>query len=831
VLFRSNIKNKKMEEITINDNDISLNLVCNVPVIKKSANRKRQQTKRISSKPADEADIGAIDDNSSSVAAPQQVFNATDTLQPSSVRIQAPVVKSKDMDTFRPTPTTSGSSLVSTSNNNNKNNIAVEQEERAKYMAQYHARPLEMDRRANAMLHIRPSHSSTRIFEKDTTFEQLGVNPRFVPALTRMSFHQPTSIQRDAIPKLLVSSTNNNSSSSFCIQCETGSGKTIAYILPILQSIVNSLEEEKKRSSSRTDMGTRAIIICPTRELATQTFRFTSNLLQHSYPYIVSGCLSGGEKRKSEKAKLRKGITILFATPGRLLDHFTKTECFTSSVKKGPLSWFVLDEVDRLLDMGLKGQIQEIVQRLCGIYKSLSPNWKSILVSATFPPAVLTLAKSILGDEKEGQTMQWSTPIGQDSNTTTTHTGQILMKKDQDYSHAAPHQLSQLYMVVSSKLRLAALTSFLVARVKKGHSVIVFLSTCDSVDFHYALFTKMKPIVSTTSAAGKTNNGIFGTPLLKLHGNINPSERQQVLQKLCSTTTSSYILFATDVAARGLNLGNQLDWIVQYDAPCEVTDYVHRVGRSARAGNAGHAILFLLPTEQEYVTVLKSHGLGENITALSLSATLQTAAKLCPTVLLDDINNSGDVDVDGSTGQHTNVKDSKRNRSGEAFAAGILRRFEECVLQDSKSAQKDSTSKRADNSDPKEDNLLSLARQAFRSYIRAYPTKEKSVRHIFSSRALHLGHVARSFALKESPIAVNKTIAKKSGAKNNKKRDNSHFAFDNISSKKQMKLVLRNDDKKMEGTDKATSAKQLRQNKAAMISAAWQSEKELGEFG
>ena len=201
------------------------------------------------------------------------------------------------------------------------------------------------------------------------------------------------------------------------------------------------------------------------------------------------------------------------------------------------------------------------------------------------------------------------------------------------------------------------------------------------------------------------------------------------------------------VAARGLNLGN-LDWIVQYDPPCETKDYVHRAGRSARAGQAGHALLFLLPSERQYIEVLQLRGLKE-ISPLSLSSTLLAAAQLCR-----GVTSEGEARAAGNT-----FSDGR----GEAFTVAMQNRLEQCILQND-TEYKASIEKKF-KGDPKQRRkqkkeavgpLLEGARRAFSAFVRAYPAKEKAVRHIFNARALHLGHVARSLALKDTPKMVSK---------------------------------------------------------------------------
>jgi len=184
------------------------------------------------------------------------------------------------------------------------------------------------------------------------------------------------------------------------------------------------------------------------------------------------------------------------------------------------------------------------------------------------------------------------------------------------------------------------------------------------------------------------------------------------LNHFAENTLNGTVLITTDVAARGLDLP-QVHWILQYDPPHEISDYIHRVGRTARAGKPGHALLFLLPSETRCLPVL---GAADNA-ALGLEATLDRAAGICT-----------EVAEEGET----------RGKEGEAFAYALQLRAEEAVA----SAGQGKKSRGDDLS------LMEFAKKAYSNYIRAYGTREKAVKHIFSARALHLGHVARSFALK-----------------------------------------------------------------------------------
>jgi ATP-dependent RNA helicase DDX31/DBP7 len=530
-----------------------------------------------------------------------------------------------------------------------------------------------------------------------------------------------------------------------------------------------------------------------------------NNLCTKAYPWIVPGCFSGGEKRKSEKARLRKGISILIATPGRLLDHVNKTESLLVALK-GKLEWLVLDEADRLLDAGLGGQVEQIMQHLRSNQPGAGPKrdgvtWRSVLVSATVTPEMEGLARTVLGGDgwewarghKNGK--KFDQLLNEDDGTDNVAIENETKDTNNELDNAAPRQLAQLYMVVSAKLRLSSLIAFLAARASAGERTVVFLSTCDSVDYHHALFTSMESILGEESQRDKDTgssscNGIFGKscPIYKLHGDIPHTKRISTL-KAFSEDTKSAILLATDVAARGLNFP-QLDWIVQYDPPCETKDYVHRAGRSARAGQAGHALLFLLPSERQYVEVLQLRGLN-GISALSLSGTLTAAANLCR-----GITQEGESRARGNT-----FSDGR----GEAFTTAIQTRLEETVLQDD--VEYRASIEKKFKGDPKQRRkakkeavgpLLEGARKAFSAFVRAYPAKEKAVKHIFNARALHLGHIARSLALKDTPKMVSKiSSAQADDGKSQKmsgEKRKSRLAFSSSSNSK-------NDDEKVNSDD------------------------------
>ena len=269
-------------------------------------------------------------------------------------------------DETTPAPTLT-ESVYSGPGSRRKHADTVQSEEvRAEYMATYHARPLEMDRRAHASHKIKASMPSEHIFQKPEAakigannggtdkhgddqhpFAKLGLHARLVSALCSTKcargFHlsRPTVIQEQACQSLLLD--NRGVKSNLFIQSETGSGKTLAYLLPVLQQMAIDRNSNRIKKVDRDIGGTRCVILCPTRELAAQTLEAAERLCSNSFSWIVPGALVGGEKRKSEKSRLRKGVSILICTCGRLLDHLQKTECLMMALK-GKLEWVILDE-------------------------------------------------------------------------------------------------------------------------------------------------------------------------------------------------------------------------------------------------------------------------------------------------------------------------------------------------------------------------------------------------------------------------------------------------------------------------------------------------------
>lgn len=511
-----------------------------------------------------------------------------------------------------------------------------------------------------------------------SSFTGLGLDPLVVTHLqTKMSIEKPTAIQRAALPALLSSTEEDTSARDVFIQSQTGSGKTLSFLLPIIQDLLplSSL------SYIDRSIGTLAIIVAPTRELAKQISDVLEALLQMrlrppdespddaaSGPrltrWLVSGLLTGGSTRTHEKARLRKGVPILVSTPGRLLDHLQNTASFNV----GKCRWLVLDEADRLMDLGFEETIAGIVRGLDGRRKLAKQaveegksmevggwDWerrrRTILCSATIREDVQKLAGTTLLNPI---VVKASTEDALDKPVDPSRPAADAMAEAAagNTKFTPPSQLSQKYVVVPLKLRLVALVALLRNLLAQTHGkrttkIIVFLSCTDSVDFHFNLLggTSMGGDAESESGsesdededgekddsdAKQKNNGVEakspllpGASIFRLHGSLALQTRLASLKAFSAVPkspgsgtaptagASSSILLCTSVASRGLDLP-LVRAVIQYDLPTEggATEYVHRVGRTARAGKGGEAWSFVAPSEQAWVPWVQERMLG-----------------------------------------------------------------------------------------------------------------------------------------------------------------------------------------------------------------------------
>ncbi|KAF6811190.1 ATP-dependent RNA helicase HAS1 [Colletotrichum sojae] len=362
-------------------------------------------------------------------------------------------------------------------------------------------------------------------------FAQLNLSEKTMKAIKEMGFTKMTEIQRRGIPPLL-------SGKDVLGAAKTGSGKTLAFLIPAVEML--SALRFKPRN------GTGVIVVSPTRELALQIFGVARELMaHHSQTY---GIVIGGANRRAEADKLQKGVNLLIATPGRLLDHLQNTPFVFKNLKS-----LIIDEADRILEIGFEDEMRQIVKILP------KDDRQTMLFSATQTTKVEDLARISL------------------------RPGPLYVNVDEEKQHSTVENLEQGYVICDADKRFLLLFSFLKRNLKK--KVIVFFSSCNSVKYHAELLN------------------YIDLPVLDLHGKQKQQKRTNTFFEFCNAKQGT--LICTDVAARGLDIP-AVDWIVQVDPPDDPRDYIHRVGRTARGANSkGRSLMFLQPSEVGFLTHLK----------------------------------------------------------------------------------------------------------------------------------------------------------------------------------------------------------------------------------
>jgi ATP-dependent RNA helicase RhlE len=349
------------------------------------------------------------------------------------------------------------------------------------------------------------------------SFDTFGLHPTLLRAIHTLGYTDPTPIQKAAIPAIL--------SGRDLIGCaQTGSGKTAAYILPMLHRFL---------LHSIPTRGPLALILVPTRELAVQVDAHRQEL--SAYTALSGTAIYGGVPLAPQTHALRARVDVVAATPGRLLDHLTRSPAWFTR-----LQVLVLDEADRMLDMGFLPDLRKILTYL-------PQQRQSLLLAATLPPAIAALAEEML-------CAPLNVAVGAQS--------------------IPPARLVHAVYPVSPTHKTALLQALLARPAMDG--VLVFTRTKHRAD----------RLTHTLRGAG------FGVNCL--HGDRTQGQRLQALEGFRRGTYQ--ILVATDIAARGLDI-ERISHVVNYDVPGCPEDYLHRVGRTARAGAAGEALTLMTPAE------------------------------------------------------------------------------------------------------------------------------------------------------------------------------------------------------------------------------------------
>ena len=352
------------------------------------------------------------------------------------------------------------------------------------------------------------------------TFKELSLSPKMLETLTRLGFTVPTEIQAKAIPLLL-----STKKIDFHGQAQTGTGKTLAFGIPMLDTI------------DKSNRSTQAMVIAPTRELAVQIYESLEPLTASLG--ISMGVMYGGVSIEDQLRKLKKGLQIIVGTPGRIHDHLRRKTLDPSNIHT-----LVLDEADIMLDMGFKEEIESLI-------RFLPPQRQIWLFSATVKAGIAAIMKKHMKDTVSVRVSP---------------------------SDISATRTKQYYCIVPFRSRVHAITRFI-------QSVS---------DFYGFIFCQTKVLASEVADELIKR----GYNVAALHGDLSQQQRNRVIKKVRDKENT--ILVATDVAARGIDIPD-ITHVILYSVPEDLESYIHRVGRTGRAGQEGIAITFISKTEQRLI--------------------------------------------------------------------------------------------------------------------------------------------------------------------------------------------------------------------------------------
>lgn len=343
----------------------------------------------------------------------------------------------------------------------------------------------------------------------ENQFEQLGVIEPIRKAVADMGFEAPTDVQARVIPTIIKSN-------DLIVMSETGSGKTAAFGIPVLQGVSENA-------------GKKALILTPTRELAVQVDKEINLLSKHMS--VKTTAVYGQHNMQQEIKELNSGVSVISGTPGRVFHHIKE-----KNLKVKEIGYLVLDEADRMLDMGFIDQVIQII-------KALPKDRVTLLFSATMPPAIKGIVHSYMNSPE-------SIELSTDTKTVDT--------------------VHQFYYKVARNEKRMKLD--FVLKAEQPDSCMVFCNTRDEVDRVHRFLT---------------NKGYFA---MALHGTKTQSNRMKTIDKFKNGDLQ--ILVATDIAARGIHI-DDLSLVINYDIPQDKDNYIHRIGRTGRAGNGGRAVALI----------------------------------------------------------------------------------------------------------------------------------------------------------------------------------------------------------------------------------------------
>ena len=420
-------------------------------------------------------------------------------------------------------------------------------------------------------------------------FSDLGLEPALQSALADMGLDNPTPVQIEAIPQVLQGR-------DVLAQAQTGSGKTLAFALPVLQLLMATAPSRDAAPKKRI---TQVLVLVPTRELATQVSDVLRDLARPLAQSIKVGTVFGGVSINPQMMSLRSGTDVVVATPGRLLDLVDH-----NALNLGQVQHLVLDEADRLLDLGFAEELHRILALL-------PAKRQNLLFSATFAPAVQSLAEAMLHNPER---------------ITLAHT------------EANTPDIAQRAVSVDEKTRTALLRHLIKTHAWKR--VLVFVAT------RYACEHVANKLYKA---------GVFATAF---HGEMSQGARQDVLAEFKEERWE--VVVTTDLAARGIDIA-QLPVVVNYDLPRSATDYTHRIGRTGRAGAQGEAVSFVTAATLAHWQLIQKRAQVQ--LPLDVVAGFEPTEVPPPASPLNDGKNSN---IGGIKGKRPSKKDKLRAAAAQA---------------------------------------------------------------------------------------------------------------------------------------------------------------------
>ena len=577
------------------------------------------------------------------------------------------------------------------------------------------------------------------------TFSDLPINSYLIKTLSKSNYITMTKIQKKSIPLLL-------SHKNLIIKSETGTGKTLAYLIPVYEYLIN-INNEKKISRKN---GIFCIIFSPTHELCLQ-IENCLNKLKDSCINVVYGTLMGGQKIDKEKKKLRKGVNILVSTPGRLLYHLKNTK----NLNFENLKFLIFDEADLMLSMGFEKEIKECFKEMfkkgennnyneeVELNADLFKNYKIFLVSATVDGRIRKMADYLMkgfkavGFENENKNINNNdnnNKINDNKNDNENNN-----ENNDKITYNITNNLNQFYCNINDEFRLISLIAFLYNNISK--KIIIFSSCCDSVNFLYSIMTQIKydknyttqnSFINNNNNKNKLNinynnnkslNFLFNnqTTIFKLHGKMSHDERSEIFMNFNKSTNS--FLICTDVASRGLDFMN-IDWVIHYDINPDVKEYINRMGRTARLDKGGNSLMFVMNNENEIIDDFNKKINNNNNCINEI---------LCSEILLKFLDNfnknlKNKIEIKSLNFEDEIDENEKFRKEFFYVIAPIKKMIKDFIFEN-------------------KENLI-LARKGFKSWVRAYGNNNKFYRNIFNVKKLNLTRISRSFGLYKESMKI-----------------------------------------------------------------------------